>query len=78
MKTFSSLAAVLLLCVVACREKPIDQGALITARTVGLEHLQRGRLREAEQARNRYTNEVQKVQVSLEAEIRRILSVRTA
>src|SRR5882672_5345796 len=48
-KTFRSLAAVLLLSAVACREKPIDQGALITARTVGLEHLQRGRLPEAEQ-----------------------------
>src|SRR5256714_5354366 len=48
-KTFRSLAAVLLLSVGACREKPIDQGALITARTVGLEHLQRGRLPEAEQ-----------------------------
>ena len=33
----------------ACREKPIDQGALITARTVGLEDLQRGRLPEAEE-----------------------------
>src|SRR6267143_4545482 len=43
-KTFRSLAAVLLLSAVACREKTIDQGALITARTVGLEHLQRGRL----------------------------------
>ena len=31
-----------------CREKPIDQGALITARTVGLDDLQRGRLDEAE------------------------------
>jgi len=40
---------VLLASVVACREKPIDQGALITARTIGLEHLQRGRLPEAEQ-----------------------------
>jgi len=40
---------VLLLGAVGCREKPIDQGALITARTVGLEHLQRGRLPEAEQ-----------------------------
>jgi len=48
-KTFRSLAAVLLLSAVACREKTIDQGALITARTVGLEHLQRGRLPEAEQ-----------------------------
>jgi hypothetical protein len=33
----------------ACREKPIDQGALITARTVGLADLERGRLTEAEQ-----------------------------
>src|SRR6267143_808035 len=48
-KTFRSLAAVLLLSAVACREKTIDQGALITARTVGLEHLRRGRLPEAEQ-----------------------------
>src|SRR3989454_4516044 len=48
-KTFRSLAIVLLLGAVGCREKPIDQGALITARTVGLEHLQRGRLPEAEQ-----------------------------
>src|SRR3989475_3932034 len=48
-KTFRSLAIVLLLGAVGCREKPIDQGALISARTVGLEHLQRGRLPEAEQ-----------------------------
>src|SRR5437879_6965545 len=48
-KTFRSLVVVLLLGAVGCREKPIDQGALITARTVGLEHLQRGRLPEAEQ-----------------------------
>jgi len=48
-KTFGSLAVLLLCGAVACREKPIDQGALITARTVGLEHLQRGRLAEAEQ-----------------------------
>src|SRR6266566_9417125 len=48
-KTFRSLVVVLLLGAVACREKPIDQGALITARTVGLEHLQRGRLPDAEQ-----------------------------
>ena len=39
----------LVVSVVGCKEKPIDQGALITARTVGLEHLQRGRLPEAEQ-----------------------------
>jgi Flp pilus assembly protein TadD len=32
-----------------CREKPVDQGALITARTVGLDALQRGRLADAEQ-----------------------------
>ena len=49
MKTFSSLVSVLLLSAVACREKPIDQGALITARTIGLDDLQRGRLAEAEQ-----------------------------
>src|SRR5258705_11911954 len=48
-KTFGSLAILLLCGAIACREKPIDQGALITARTVGLEHLQRGRLAEAEQ-----------------------------
>ncbi|MGH7521052.1 MAG: FG-GAP-like repeat-containing protein, partial [Gemmatimonadales bacterium] len=39
----------LLLATAACREKPIDQGALITARTVGLADLERGRLTEAEQ-----------------------------
>ena len=48
-KTLRSLVAVLLLSVGACREKPIDQGALITARTIGLDDLQRGRLPEAEQ-----------------------------
>jgi len=48
-KTFNSLVIVLLLSAVACREKPIDQGALITARTIGLDDLQRGRLAEAEQ-----------------------------
>src|SRR2546425_1569784 len=48
-KTFVPLAAVLLIGAVGCREKPVDQGALITAREVGLEHLQRGRLPEAEQ-----------------------------
>src|SRR5882762_1061893 len=48
-KTFSSLVIVLLLNAVACRDKPIDQGALITARTIGLDDLQRGRLAEAEQ-----------------------------
>ncbi|MEX2157647.1 MAG: FG-GAP-like repeat-containing protein [Gemmatimonadales bacterium] len=39
----------LLLATAACREKPIDQGALLTARTVGLADLERGRLTEAEQ-----------------------------
>src|SRR5881409_3913973 len=48
-KTFVSLAAVLLVGAVGCREKPIDQGALVTARTIGLDDLQRGRLAEAEQ-----------------------------
>src|SRR5882672_1512424 len=48
-KTFSLLVIVVLLSAVACREKPIDQGALITARTIGLDDLQRGRLAEAEQ-----------------------------
>src|SRR5438876_3716647 len=48
-KIFVSLASMLLVAGIGCREKPIDQGALITARTVGLEHLQRGRLPEAEQ-----------------------------
>ena len=32
-----------------CREQPIDQGALLTARTVGLAQLERGQLAEAEQ-----------------------------
>ena len=49
MKTFISLGAALLCVTIGCREKPIDQGALITARTVGLDDLQRGRLAEAEQ-----------------------------
>ncbi|HWC75505.1 MAG TPA: tetratricopeptide repeat protein, partial [Gemmatimonadales bacterium] len=54
MKTFNLLATALVLAGTAgagegCREKPVDVGALITARTVGLEHLQRGRLPEAEQ-----------------------------
>ena len=31
--------AFLLLAIVACQEKPIDQGALLTARTVGLAEL---------------------------------------
>src|SRR2546428_7425399 len=48
-KTFISLGAALLCVTIGCREKPIDQGALITARTVGLDDLQRGRLAEAEQ-----------------------------
>src|SRR5258706_9991363 len=48
-KTFSLLVIVVVLSAVACREKPIDQGALITARTIGLDDLQRGRLAEAEQ-----------------------------
>src|SRR6266576_3075759 len=39
----------LLVAGIGCREKPVDTGALITAQTVGLEHLQRGRLPEAEQ-----------------------------
>src|SRR5216117_2734684 len=47
-KPFGSLAILLLCGAIACREKPIDQGALLTARTVGLEHLQRGRLPDAE------------------------------
>ncbi|HEY3221368.1 MAG TPA: FG-GAP-like repeat-containing protein [Gemmatimonadales bacterium] len=49
MKTFRSLVAVLVVSAVGCKEKPIDQGALITARTIGLDDLQRGRLAEAEQ-----------------------------
>src|ERR1041384_5854155 len=48
-KTFSSLVSVLLLSAVACRARPVDQGALITARASGLDDLQRGRLAEAEQ-----------------------------
>ncbi|HYX83268.1 MAG TPA: FG-GAP-like repeat-containing protein, partial [Gemmatimonadales bacterium] len=48
MKILVSLA-VLVALLSACPEKPIDTGALITARTVGLEHLQRGRLADAEQ-----------------------------
>src|SRR3954469_6821551 len=46
-KTFVSLI-VLVVLLSACPEKPVDMGALITARTVGLEHLQRGRLADAE------------------------------
>ncbi len=49
MKTIVLLGAGLLLTAGgACREQAIDQGALLTARTVGLEHLQRGRLPDAE------------------------------
>ena len=52
-KTLVSLTGAFLFAAIACREKPTDQsagaGALITARTVGLDHLQRGRLAEAEQ-----------------------------
>src|SRR5881296_4535165 len=48
-KTFVSLGVTLLFVTLGCSEKPIDQGALITARTVGLDDLQRGRLTEAEQ-----------------------------
>src|SRR5436309_564665 len=47
-KTFISLGITLLCVALGCREKPIDQGALITARTVGLDDLQRGRLALAE------------------------------
>src|SRR6266571_3650368 len=48
-KTFVSLGLTLLFVTLGCSEKPIDQGALITAQTVGLDDLQRGRLVEAEQ-----------------------------
>src|SRR5881396_1127211 len=48
-KTFGSLGLTLVFVTLGCSEKPIDQGALITARTVGLDDLQRGRLAEAEQ-----------------------------
>src|SRR2546425_3899163 len=48
-KTFVSLAVLLIVGAAGCREKLIDQGALITAREVGIEHLQRGRVTEAEQ-----------------------------
>src|SRR4051812_7309901 len=47
-KTFGSLAAALLVTCIACREQTVDVGALITARTVGVEHLQRGQLADAE------------------------------
>ena len=44
------LALLALLALLAgCREKPVDQGALLTARTVGLAQLERGQLAEAEQ-----------------------------
>src|SRR5262245_45320720 len=46
LKSLLVLGATLL---AGCREKPIDQGALLTARTVGLAELERGRLKEAEQ-----------------------------
>src|SRR5206468_8246635 len=36
-KIFVSLAAMLLVAGIGCREKPVDTGALITAQTVGLE-----------------------------------------
>src|SRR5262249_35114954 len=48
-KTLALLLAPLL-CVGGCRAKRVDTGALITARTVGLEPPQRGRLPEAEQS----------------------------
>jgi Flp pilus assembly protein TadD len=48
-KILTPLGLAFLFATTACREKPIDQGALITARTVGLEDLQRGRLQEAEE-----------------------------
>src|SRR5258708_6715708 len=48
-KTLVLLGAGLLVMLgVGCRGQAIDQGALVTARTVGLEHLQRGRLPDAE------------------------------
>jgi Tfp pilus assembly protein PilF len=47
-KTFVSLAIAVVF-LTACPEKPVDTGALITARTVGLEQLQRGQLADAEQ-----------------------------
>src|ERR1700752_1404466 len=48
-KRAAVLAAAVAVLLVGCREKPIDQGALLTARTVGLAELERGRLTEAEQ-----------------------------
>src|SRR5437762_13158438 len=42
-KTLSSLGLTLLFVTVRCRGQPIDLGALITARTVGLDDRQRGR-----------------------------------
>src|SRR5262245_7308481 len=47
-KTFVSLAVAVLL-LTGCPEKPVDAGALITARTVGLDYLQRGQLADAEE-----------------------------
>ena len=47
MKTFVSLVIAVLL-LTGCPEQPVDTGALITARTVGLEQLQRGQLADAE------------------------------
>ena len=47
-KKYVMLGVVLLLATAACRDKPIDQGALLTARTVGVADLERGRLAEAE------------------------------
>ena len=46
---YSLNCLVVLALVAGCREKPIDQGALLTARTVGLAQLERGQLAEAEQ-----------------------------
>src|SRR6266702_112005 len=43
-KTFVSLGLTLLFVTLGCREEPLDQGALITARTAGRDDLQRGRL----------------------------------
>jgi Tfp pilus assembly protein PilF len=51
-RTQYSLKNVVVLALLAaggCQEKPIDQGALLTARTVGLAQLERGQLAEAEQ-----------------------------
>jgi len=46
-KIFVSLVITVLL-LTGCPERPVDTGALITARTVGLEELQRGQLADAE------------------------------